>query len=50
MCVISFEMGVDCRYEKGCGKLDESLPSLDSPDEIAKFEDVKDFPYLNAAI
>jgi len=26
------------------------LRSLDSPDEIAKFDEVKDFPYLNAVI
>jgi benzoate 4-monooxygenase len=31
-------------------ELDDNLPSLDSPDEIAKFDDVKDFPYLNAVI
>jgi benzoate 4-monooxygenase len=38
------------RYEKLCEELDEKLPSLDSPDEIAKFDEVKDFPYLNAVI
>jgi benzoate 4-monooxygenase len=31
-------------------ELDSRLPSLDSPDEIAKFDQVKDFPYLNAVI
>jgi benzoate 4-monooxygenase len=31
-------------------ELDSKLPSLDSPDEIAKFDEVKDFPYLNAVI
>jgi len=38
------------RYEKLCEELDAKLPSLDSPDEIAKFDQVKDFPYLNAVI
>jgi len=37
-------------YAKLVEELDENLPSLDSPDEIAKFDDVKDFPYLNAVI
>jgi benzoate 4-monooxygenase len=31
-------------------ELDSQLPALDSPDEIAKFEQVKDLPYLNAVI
>jgi benzoate 4-monooxygenase len=43
-----------CRHPEAYGKLvkelDDNLPSLDSPDEIAKFDDVKDFPYLNAVI
>src|SRR5277367_4136594 len=52
MCMISILGGwaLMSRYEKLCEELDEKLPSLDSPDEIAKFDEVKDFPYLNAVI
>jgi benzoate 4-monooxygenase len=37
-------------YERLVEELDSRLPSLDSTDEIAKFDQVKDFPYLNAVI
>jgi benzoate 4-monooxygenase len=38
------------RYEELVNELDAKLPSFDSPDEIAKFDQVKDLPYLNAVI
>jgi benzoate 4-monooxygenase len=50
MRMIFLEMSVNIRYEKLVLELDSRLPSLDSPDEIAKFDQVKDFPYLNAVI
>ena len=50
MCTILREMSFNIRYEKLVQELDSRLPSLDSPDEIAKFDQVKDFPYLNAVI
>lgn len=44
------EMSFNISYEKLVQELDSRLPYLESPDEIAKFDQVKDFPYLNAVI
>ena len=49
MCILRCRV-VDGRYEK-FEELDERLPSLmDTPNGIAKFDEVKDFPYLNTEI
>lgn len=50
MCMALLEMSFNIRYEKLVQELDSRLPSLESPDEIAKFDQVKELPYLNAVI
>jgi len=45
-----YETQVDDRYNKLVEELDSKLDTLDSTDEIASYDKVKDLPYLNAII